>query len=533
MAPQLRRRELLLAAAGLPLAGCEAPPAPLQGGWVGASAARGHRLRQTPPAWSDGPMRRTEVLIVGGGVSGLACARALQAGGIDCALLELEDQAGGNARAHQVGGQPCPLGAHYLPLPGAEAREVQQLLFELGLARTELGRTVFDERHLCHSPQERLFYEGEWVEGLLPPADDLPQRRAQYRRFAMRVNQARRELGFAMPSRHARWTAAHAALDGQTMAQWLRAQQLDEAGLLWYLDYCCRDDYGAGIAEVSAWAGIQYFASRHGFHASGDAEGEREAVLTWPEGNAWLTQRMAQGLPAQLFTGRTVLRVRESRHQVELLAWNEATQAPERWSASQLVLATPLFVALRLLEAVPPALQAAAQEISYAPWLVSNLSLKSALLDRPGVGPAWDSVAYGSPALGYVDARHQTLDPTPRPGLITHYWALPRQQRATLLGDDWAVWAQAVIAELAHTHADLPQQLQRIDLARWGHAMSIPTPGVRGSAALAALREQQQGRLHFAHSDVAGYSVFEEAFTQGATVAARLAREVQSPRRKS
>ena len=42
------------------------------------------------------------------------------------------------------------------------------------------------------------------------------------------------------------------------------------------------------------------------------------------------------------------------------------------------------------------------------------------------------------------------------------------------------------------------------------------------SAALGALRERAQGRLHFAHADLAGYSVFEEAFTQGETVAARL-----------
>ena len=35
-----------------------------------------------------------------GGVAGLACARALQQRGIDYALLELEDQAGGNARSH-------------------------------------------------------------------------------------------------------------------------------------------------------------------------------------------------------------------------------------------------------------------------------------------------------------------------------------------------------------------------------------------------------------------------------------------------
>ena len=73
--------------------------------------------------------------------------------------------------------------------------------------------------------------------------------------------------------------------------------------------------------------------------------------------------------------------------------------------------------------------------------------------------------------------------------------------------------------ELTSTlHADLPARLQRVDLMRWGHAMCIPVPGLRGSAALGALR-QTQGRLRFAHADLAGYSVFEEAYTLGVQAA--------------
>ena len=54
----------------------------------------------------------------------------------------------------------------------------------------------------------------------------------------------------------------------------------------------------------------------------------------------------------------------------------------------------------------------------------------------------------------------------------------------------------------------------------------IPAPGVRGSAALAALAAPQPGRIQYAHADLAAYSVFEEAYTlgfgAGQTVAARL-----------
>lgn len=515
--PSLARRALLIS---LLASGCSREPSPLQGGWVGTHPERGHRLRGQAPK-VEGPLRKADVVIVGAGVAGLACARALAGRGVhDIAVLDVEDQAGGNSRSHQLAGSPCPLGAHYLPLPGADAREVSQLLAELGLWRQVLGRTEWDDRHLCHSPQERLFIDGEWQEGLLP-APESDAARAQYRRFSALVARTQRELGFAMPTRRAPWTPGHAALDTQTFAAWLDANALTDTRLRWYLDYCCRDDFGAGAAGVSAWAGLHYFASRHGFHAPGDEAAEREPVLTWAEGNGWLSARMAAPLRERIHLGRTVMRVEERRHGAELLAWNEAANAPERWQARAVVMATPLFISARLLAAPPDALRAAAGQLSYAPWLTANLLLREPLLIRPGAPAAWDSVRYGTTALGYVDARHQSLDPTPKPPLLTAYFALPATQRGELLKQPWQYWAQLVTDELAQTHPDLPGKLERMDLCRFGHAMSIPTPGLRGSKALAAL-DEARGRIVFAHGDLAGYSVFEEAYTAGVEAAARL-----------
>lgn len=532
----MRRRDLLgaltasSAALTVPalLAGCTpADRLPLQGGWVGAHADRGHRLRDPGAhellcrAAAAAQPRRTDTLIIGGGVSGLACARRLAGAGHDFALLELEDEAGGNARGHRMGALACPLGAHYLPTPGPQAPEVAQLLEALGVSRQHMGRTVYEERYLCHSPQERLFYDGQWHEGLLPPAESAATRE-QYLRFGQAVAQAQR-LGFAMPSHRAPWTPAHAALDAQTFGHWLNAEGLDAPALRWYLDYCCRDDYGAGLDTVSAWAGLHYFASRHGFHGGESRPGdeERDAVLTWPEGNAWLTRHIAAALRPQVHTGRLVLRVEADRHGVDVLAWNAATDAGERWQAQQVVMATPLFISARLLNTPPPALREVVTRQPHAPWLVANLQLDAPLLERGGPGLSWDNVIHGSEQLGYVDAGHQRLDPTPSPTVLTAYWALPPSQRAALLSAPWEIWAQQVLAPLQAVHPDLPGKLQRIDLMRWGHAMSVPVPGLRSSPALQALREAH-GRLHFAHSDLAAYSVFEEAYTAGWGTAGRL-----------
>ena len=309
------------------------------GGWVGANHERGHRLRGAKSGTLPTPsvQHGAAVLVIGAGIAGLAAARALRQAGVDDVhLFDLEDNAGGNSRSHVMAGMACPLGAHYLPLPGPHAHEVSEWLHEIGLLKTVLGNTVADERHLCHSPQERLFFEGEWVEGLLPPAAPGSATLAAYRRFAQAVK-AMQPIGFALPSVRAPWTAAHAALDAQTFDVWLSAQGLSDPHLRWYLDYCCRDDYGADSRAVSAWAGLHYFASRHGFHAPGDeaADGtEREGVFTWPEGNAWLVKKLTAPLSAErLHTARKVLRVEENKPAVSVLALDQRSGAIEAWSA--------------------------------------------------------------------------------------------------------------------------------------------------------------------------------------------------------
>ena len=497
---------------------------------------------------AHGATRRANVLVVGAGIAGLAAARALGRSGIDDVhVFDLEDAAGGNSRGHSMGGMACPLGAHYLPLPGEQATEVAQWLADLGLSRGSSGSggpRVYDERHLCHSPQERLYIEGQWVEGLLPPLEALPQEQRaetlrQYQRFEALVEAAGRDNAFSVPTARARSNAATSALDAFSFADWLTREGIAAAPLRWYLDYCCRDDYGAGARFVSAWAGLHYFASRHGFHAPGSGVEERDGVLTWAEGNAWLVARLAAGLGERMHTGQLALRIVEQRHDARVEVWNAATHAIDRWTAGHIVLAVPLFIAARLLLNPSAALVSAAARLHSAPWLVANLQLREPLVDRGGAAPAWDNVIYDSATLGYVDAMHQSTRPHPGPTVLTAYWALGGdtpgellRQRQRLLGEPWSVWANAVLQQLAPAHPEIAAHIKRIDLMRYGHAMAIPSPGVRGDAALHALAETR-GRVRFAHSDLSGYSVFEEAHFHGERVARSIALELaRKPRQR-
>jgi hypothetical protein len=166
---------------------------------------------------------------------------------------------------------------------------------------------------------------------------------------------------------------------------------LTDPHLRWYLDYCCRDDYGAGIATVSAWAGIHYFASRHGFHAApGRSTASARACSPGPK--AMPGSPAAWPHPwASACTPGVVLRIASTKHGVEVDAFNTATQA--RWSAGRpaRMVALPVFVARGWCKtrptfcARPPPHRVRALAGGQHPH-------QSALHDRPGAPPSWDNV---------------------------------------------------------------------------------------------------------------------------------------------
>ncbi len=134
---------------------------------------------------------------------------------------------------------------------------------------------------------------------------------------------------------------------------------------------------------------------------------------------------------------------------------------------------------------------------------------------------------------------HQNLRAHPGPTVYSAYWALGgnddaqlRDARQRLLGESASVWAERVLADLAQAHPDMSQRVTQVDLMRYGHAMSIPVPGLRGHAALQALA-QGGARVRFAHADLSAYSVFEEAFFLGSRAAAQTLNAIAAARKQT
>lgn len=506
----------------------------IAGGFVDDDAAAGHALRDgSTVKAANRPVRRVSVAIVGGGVGGLSAGWQLDAlGNSDWVLLELGAQYGGNARSAVYPGldaQRAPWGAHYLPVPSADAEHVRRLCRELGLLHAD---GTWDERTLCHSPQERLWQHGRWHEGLDPRDAASPAHRAQFARFEDLVSEWRASGLFTVPSAvgHARREqAARAAgaaqrlardagaLDTLTADAWMRANGFDAPALRWWVEYGTRDDYGGSLAQVSAWAAVHYFAAR---------DAEEQGPLTWPEGNDFLVRELTRRLSRTTDASgapRLVSQAPVVRMERRGARW--VIDAPRlRVEADAVVWAAPLFVLPRVCADV-----ALPVTLEYAPWVVANLVLDR-LPDERGAPLAWDNVIYGSTSLGYVNAQHQLLGATPERPVWTWYHAMADvpalQARRALQQQPWTSWRDTIVQDLQRAHPDIAERVLRIDVKRWGHAMARPIPGT-----LQRVKTLQAWtpapRLFIAHADLSNLSLFEEAQWHGVQAAGAAVRALQ------
>jgi protoporphyrinogen oxidase len=231
---------------------------PMRGSFVNDSFQQGHLLRDRASFPPPKQKLKIPIVIVGGGIAGLSAAWRLHKKGFkDFILLEMNDQAGGNSRWGENEISAYPWAAHYVPVPGPKAVYVRELFEELGVLKD--GK--WQERYLCFAPQERLFMFGRWQEGIEPAIALSQKDREQFQRFEDKVHEFRATGKFTVPMEIG-LSDSDADLDRISFSDWLRQQSMDSKVLRWYMNYCCRDDYGATSDQTSAWAGIQYFASR-------------------------------------------------------------------------------------------------------------------------------------------------------------------------------------------------------------------------------------------------------------------------------
>ena len=539
------RREILASFLGLPfaVAACRSTrlPALPAGEIVGTSDVFGHRIRDgvrdiqvAPDAWIDMP-----VVIVGGGVAGLSAARRLSKSKLeDFVLIELEKAPGGTSRSGSTKDISFPWGAHYVPAPMKENHELISLLDEMGVLEgtNQDGEPTVREEFLCREPEERVFYKGRWYEGLYLHAGESEEDRRQFEKFNTEVakwvswRDAKNKRAFTLPVSACSDDAEVTALDRMSMGDWLNQHEFNSSRLRWWVDYACRDDYGMKLDQTSAWAGLFYFCSR-----VAKPNSDSQPLITWPEGNGRLVNYLFETSKAKIQLNRAAVELipveENGRTRLDVITLDQEGRNPIGYRAQKVIFAAPQFVGRYVIrpyrENLPPHLA----EFEFGSWMVANLTLR----DRPtrvlhrDFPLAWDNVLYESPSLGYVVATHQQSRDY-GPTVFTYYYPLcdenARAGRTRLLETDWRGWADVTFTDLSRAHPDIRSLVERLDVMRWGHAMIRPRTGfIWGRARREAAKPYRS--IHFAHSELSGVALFEEAFDVGLRVADEILKELR------
>ncbi|MES2643481.1 MAG: FAD-dependent oxidoreductase [Myxococcota bacterium] len=526
-----RRSFLAGSLASTGLAACGRPPE--RPALVGADASsglagRGHRW-QVPFAGGaggtpEGAVQRADVVIVGAGAAGLSAAWRLAGQGLSVRLLELWSAPGGTAIAGTGARGPYPWGAHYLTLPGPDALHVRRLLRDVGVitGADAAGRPLYHPDALCLAPEERIWDAGLWIEGLWPEAHAEPEDRRQHDAWVALVASWSARVGadgrpaFTIPVSKSSQDPDIRALVDVPFSVWLDALGFTAPVLRWWLEYATRDDYGTTLADTSAWAGLHYFCARR--PDPGDARDLGTHVLTWPAGNGWLVEQLVARAGVPVETGAVVRSVEVEEGRVRVWAEVPSPTGEARTigiEAGSVILAVPTRLAKRLLTTGPLRDMPDSDLPDQAPWRVAQLQV-SALPTANGVPTAWDSVVYGAESLGYVTSTHQAGN-YGGPGVLTWYQPLlgdPLAARRKLLDEPWEAARDLVLDDLGPSHPDLLDVLERLDVWHWGHGTVRPVPGLHRVGRLEALQTLHP-RVHLAHTDLSGLSLFEEASFHG------------------
>lgn len=484
-------------------------------------AALGHRLR-THDFPEPSEFSKQKTVIAGGGIAGLSAAYHLhQAGDTDFSLWELERSTGGNSIYGESPVSRFPWGAHYLPLPSLDNKPLLKFLEYAGAIRGyENGLPIYEELYACHDPQERCFDGKSWSSGLLPAGIMSEEDNAQIKRFSELMDTFRGrkgrdgKLAFDIPVRYSSRDEKFLALDKISMAEFLERHGFNSQVLQWYVDYCMRDDFGTKYKQVSAWAGVHYYAARGGRAANLD----EHSVLTWPEGNGWLADKLAAPVKEHLHANHVVFRIAPKDTGANVDVFDVQSGKSRRIDAKNVIYAAPRYTAPRVIQNY-----SIKGTYSYSTWFIANVTLSRLPPSFKNAPLSWDNIRYESDLLGYVNATHQDIKRFSNETVVTVYWPISAVDNPR----EWArnrserEWRDDVIGELEVMHPGITESVRAVETKIWGHAMIQPLVGFFAGEAFKNA-EDDFGAVRFAHSDMSGISIFENAFEAGRLAARKV-----------
>lgn len=453
----------------------------------------------------------SDVCVIGSGISGLTCCWKLLTSGYKGKIVLITGcETLGNSADIKIENGYYPTGAHYLPLQNEESKHSREILkfFDV-IKEGEFSQTpTYNNQHLVFSPMERVLFENEWREGLYKK-NELSIKFFEFiETFKNKKGSDGKKL-FSIPLPLSSKNSQY--LDKISFKDWLIQNKYIDDNLWAYLDYCCRDDYGTNIATTSAWAGIHYFAGRTGKCSNMPSE----TILTWKNGNAFLAKKLFNYIQDKI----TVIEGSAYHFDYDtknISVGNLKSGKFYKVNTKNTVFATPLNIINHISN--KPLLD---NKIipDHCVWMVSNFLFNE--LPRElvkGIGLAYDNVVFPSDNLGYVFSDNQSMELSRDKKVLTTYTCLSNikmsDSRKKLLSMNKQELLDLSMKDLITSYGKSVHLLiDSVDINIRGHAMPYPNVGFleRNQSIQTMANSLKKDRIFFAHSDLSGISIFEEA----------------------
>jgi len=423
--------------------------------------------------------KRHDVVIVGGGISGLSAAYFLQS--YDFLLLEKEDHWGGNAYLEEYQGQAYGTGSAF----DFKGEAGDQLAKEIGLKLLPVN-----------SPDPTII-NGTWVADTWRAGlDHLP--------YPLSIRESFKKFRKEMLALDVK--AHREQLDNEPLTKYL-AGYAPEIKLWW--DSFGPSNWGAKAADTSTLVALEELQDWAGEPAEDDR-------VTLPGGLGAISRRLVEILMAKhrerMLGGVTVVAVEQQKEEVQVTYVHGAEL--KTIAAKAVIMASPKFITARLVADLPDEQREAMEAIRYAPYPVINL-----IFDKQVYNRAYDTWCPGSSFTDFVVADWTVRN---QPGyraknnILTFYTPLAPSERYKLLTiEGCRQMAANVLRDFQRLLPEFNVEPIEVHMYRRGHPMFMAMPGTYTKLIPAA--RQPMERIFFANTDSEG----PESLTDGAVTAAR------------
>ncbi len=423
---------------------------------------KGSESFSRPPASA-----RHDVVIVGGGVSGLAAAYRLQHH--DFLLLEKEPHWGGNAYEMEYEGNVYGTGSAFLTRDEYTYHFAQ----EIGLPPLPINNS------------DASIIRGElvldtWGEGLnkLPYPASVREGFKKFKKemMAIDVEKRAREL-FALP-----FSDFLKAYPGELKEWW------DNFG---------PSNWGAASHDTAAAIGIYSLQEM-------DGESRRDDRYTWPGGLGAITKKLAEILQPKykdrMLTDATIVAVVPGKQEVQVTYMHNAEL--KTVSAKTVIMATPKFITRRIVEGLPDKQSDAMKQIRYVPYPVVNL-----IFDKPVFNGGYDTWCPGGNTFTDFIVADWVVRKQPgyrqKFNIITCYTPMKEDDRGYLLTEPGCRKIAAnVLADFQKLLPETNVDPIEVHIYRRGHPMYMSTP--RLYTEIQPLTREPMDRVFFANTDCEG-----------------------------